>query len=65
VALLSKAYVCGHLIAGIVESNPTDGTAARLLCSCFVVTALGNGPITRSEESYLVCVCLNLRYLET
>jgi len=31
VALLSKAYVCGHLIAGIAESNPTEGMDVRLL----------------------------------
>jgi len=62
VVLLSKAYVCGHLIAGIAESNPTEGMDVRLLC--FVVTGLGNGLITRSEETYLVCMCLNVCYLE-
>jgi len=56
VALLSKACVCGHLIAGIAESNPTEGMDVRLLCLCFVVTGLGDGLVTRSEESYLMCV---------
>ena len=47
--LLSKACVCGHLIAGLAESNPTEGMNVRLLCLCYVVTGLRDGLITHSE----------------
>ena len=32
VAVLSKALVCGRLIAGIAGSNPAEGMDVRLLC---------------------------------
>jgi hypothetical protein len=56
VAVQSKAYVCGHLIAGIAGSNPAEGMHV------FVVCCVGGGLcdrlIIRSEESYRVCVCV-------
>lgn len=58
VALLSKVYVCGCSIAGIVVSNPAGSTDVRLLC--LFVYCVGNGLrdelIIHSEQSYRVCV---------
>ena len=60
VAVLSKAWVCCRLIDGIAGSNPVEGTDVRLLCLLCVVwvAAPAKGLITRSEESYRVCVCV-------
>jgi hypothetical protein len=57
VAVWSKAQVCGRLVAGIAGSNPARGMDVCLLCldvlSC-VGRGLGDGLITRPEESYRV-----------
>jgi len=37
VTVQSKAWVCGHSLAGIAGSNPVGGMGVRLLCLfCFV-----------------------------
>lgn len=52
-AVLSKAKVCGLLIAGILGSNPAEGFA-------FVVCCVGggfcDGMVTCSEKCVCVCV---------
>lgn len=51
--------VCGSLIGGIVVSNPAEVMDVRFLCVCVVCRVdsdLCDGPITRSQESYLLCV---------
>jgi hypothetical protein len=37
VAVLCKAWVCGHLMAGITSSNPAEGMNVHLLCLLCVV----------------------------
>jgi hypothetical protein len=49
VAVRSKAWVCGRLIAGIVVSNPAEG----MICNyCVLCDEL----FTLIEESYRVCL---------
>jgi hypothetical protein len=46
-------------IAGIAGSNPAELMDVLLLCGmCYVGSGLCDELITRSEESYRVCVCL-------
>ena len=56
-AVRSKASVCRRWITGLTGSNRGEGMEVRLLCSC-VGSDLSDELITRSEESYRVCVCL-------
>jgi hypothetical protein len=53
VAVRSKEYVCGGLMAVIVGSNPTEAMDVRPLCLlCLVnVGAFATGLITRSKGS--------------
>jgi len=62
VAVRSKEVVGGCLITGIAGSNPTkdvDVLLLYMLCDC-VVSGPCDEMITRSEESYQVCVCVCL-----
>jgi hypothetical protein len=58
VAALSKALVCGRLVAGIAGSNPAKGMDICLLCVYILLSCVGrglwDGLITRLEESYHV-----------
>jgi len=57
VAPRTKLWVCGHLLAGFVGSNPAG--AWMFLCfKCWVLSSRGFcvGPITSLEESYRVCI---------
>ena len=61
-AVRSKAQLCGRLIAGTADSNPTEGMAVRLLCLlCVVYVEVST--MTRSlvqgstTERVRVCVC--------
>ena len=57
VALLSKVYDCGRLIAGIPVSNLAEGMDVRLFfCVCCVDSDLCEELITYLEESYRLCV---------
>ena len=57
VAMWPKVYVCSCSIAGIEGLNPTEGMEVSMLCLlCGVGSGLCNGWITRSQESYWVCV---------
>ena len=60
VAARSKAWVCGRSLAGIAGSNPVGGMDICLFVRvvCCQVRGLCDGPITRPEESYRVCVCV-------
>ena len=53
------AWVCGRSFAGIVGSNPADGMDD---CPVWILCCTGrcfcDGPITRTEKSYRVCVCV-------
>jgi hypothetical protein len=49
VAVLSKAWVCGRSIAGIVGLNPYDSTDFRLLCVLHVVQV---PPLRRADHSF-------------
>jgi hypothetical protein len=66
VAVRSKAWVCSRWLAGIVGPN-----AARawmyLSCECCVLSGRGlcDELITRSEESYRLCVRLVVCDIET
>jgi hypothetical protein len=58
VAVGSKVWVCGHLLAGIVGSNPA-GAWMCFCCECCVLSGRGlcDGLIICPEESYQVwCV---------
>ena len=59
-AARSKAWVCGHLLLGVAGSNPAGGAWMSVCCECslFSGTHLSEGPITRPDESYRVCVCV-------
>jgi len=50
----SKTWVCGHSLAGIVGSNPTEGIDDS--CECCVLSGRGLCVrlITRPDESYRV-----------
>ena len=53
VAVRSKAWVCGHSLAGIAGSNPAGGMDVCLLWMlCVVGRGLCVGLITRPEKSY-------------
>jgi len=56
----SKAWVCRHLIAGIMCSHPAECMDVKSLVFvvCCVCSCLCNELITQSEESYRSCVCL-------
>jgi hypothetical protein len=58
----SKAYVCGRLVAGIADSNLTEGVDICLLCLYVVLPCVGrdlcDGLVTRLEESYRVSNCM-------
>ena len=58
VAARSKVGVCDRSIAGIVGSNPSCGAWMSACCECCVLSGreLCDGLITRTEESYRVCV---------
>jgi hypothetical protein len=59
---LSKALVCGRLVAGVAGSNPAEGMDVCLLCLYVVLSCVGrglcDGLITRPEESYRVSKCV-------
>jgi hypothetical protein len=59
VAMRSKAWVCNRLIAGFAGSSPAEGRVfPSLVFVVFCVgSALCDGLIIRSGESYRVCVC--------
>ena len=59
-----KAYVCDRSIAGNAGSNFTEGMVF-VPCVCCVGSGLCDEPITHSEESYPVCVCIIVCDLET
>jgi hypothetical protein len=63
-AARSKAWVCGCLLARIAGLNPA-GMSASCECCDLSDSGLCDGPITRPEESYRVCVCLMECDLET
>jgi hypothetical protein len=62
VAARFKAYICGHLVAGIAGSNPARSMDVCLLCLYVALSCVGrglcDGLITRPEESYRVSVCV-------
>ena len=60
-AARSKAWVCGRLLARIAGLNPA-GTWMSASCECRDLSDSGlcDGPITRPEESYRVCVLWNV-----
>jgi hypothetical protein len=60
VAARSKAWACGRSLAGIAGSNPLGGMDVCLfvMVVCCQVRGLCDGPITRPQESYRVCVCV-------
>jgi hypothetical protein len=65
VATPSKAWVYGRSLSGIAGLNPAGGM--DVCCECGVVclsgTGLCDGPITRPEDFYRVCVLLGvIRY---
>jgi hypothetical protein len=41
VAARSRAYVCGHLVAGVAGLNPARGMDVRLLCLYVVLSCVG------------------------
>jgi len=54
---LSKAWVCGRSLPGIIGSNPTGVINVCRECYVFSGRGLSVGLITRPEESYRVwCV---------
>ena len=59
VAVRCDVQLCGRLIAGTAGLSPAEGMD---VCLVFVVCCVGSGLcdglITRSEESYRVCVCV-------
>ena len=60
VAERSKALAWGRSLTGIAGSNPAEGMdvclCARVVCC--QVRGLRDGPITRPQESYGMCVCV-------
>jgi hypothetical protein len=66
--MLSKAYICSRVIAGVASSNPAEGLDVRFL---FVVCCVGSGLcdqlFTGSEEPYRLCVsnCVLFRILNS
>ena len=66
VAMQSNVCDYGHLLAGIVGSNPAGGIDVCLLCECCTLPGRGlyDGLITRPEESYWIwCVWMWSRNL--
>jgi hypothetical protein len=61
-AARSEVQVCGRSVAGVAGSNPTRSMDVFLLCLYAVLSCVGtglcDGLITRSEESYRVCLIL-------
>jgi hypothetical protein len=59
VAEKSNAWVYGRSLAGITGSNP-DWARMSVCCECCVLSGRGlcDGPITRTEESEQVGVCV-------
>jgi hypothetical protein len=57
-AAWSKAWVCGRLLAGIAGSNSAGSMDVSCECCVLSCTGLCHGLITRSEESYRLCVCV-------
>jgi hypothetical protein len=56
-AMWSNAQVCGPSTAGVVGSNPAEHMVVRLVFFvCCLISGLCDELITRSEESYRVCV---------
>ena len=55
-AVRSKAWVCGHSVAGIAGSNPA-GAWISVSCECCVLSGRGLcfGLITHPEESVSEC----------
>ena len=64
VAAPSEAWVCGVSLAGIGISNPAGNMLFIffffVFCECCVLSgrALYDGPMSRPEETYRVCVCV-------
>jgi hypothetical protein len=59
VVLRSKAYFCGHSIAGIAGSNPADSMDVRLMCLlCFVYIAASATSRSLFQKSPPECVYL-------
>jgi len=58
VATRSMAWVYGRWLAGIARSNPVGGMDDCREYCMLSVRGLCDGPITRPEESYRVCVCV-------
>ena len=60
VAARSKHWVCGCSLAGIAGSNPAG--VMNVCRECWVLSGRGlcDGPIPRLEESYRLCVSLNV-----
>jgi len=56
----SKAYVCSRSIVEIAGSSLAEGTNVRLFhfFVCYRRCSFCDGLITRTEESYRVCVCV-------
>jgi hypothetical protein len=54
--------VCSCWVAGIAGSNPARKDMDVCFCECCVLSGRGlcDGPISRPEESYRVCVCVLL-----
>ena len=58
-AVRSKSYVSSRLTAGVAGSNPAEsGVSSLVHVVCCVGSDLCDELITRSEESYWVCVCV-------
>jgi len=57
VAVRSKSYICSRLIARIAGSNPAEGVCSSVvLVECCIGSGHSNGLITRSDESYRLCL---------
>jgi hypothetical protein len=68
VAARFQAWICGRSLAGIAGSKPTrDMDVFRFECCVLSGISLCDGLITRSQESYrmCVCVCMWVRYSVT
>jgi len=59
-ATRSKHWVCGCSLAGIAGLNPAGVMNVCRECWVLSGTGLCDGPIPRLEESYRVCVSLNV-----
>jgi hypothetical protein len=61
-AMRSNAHIYSLLMVGIADSNPAE-IIAFVSCVCYNGSSLCNGLITRSEESYGVCVCVCVSHI--